>query len=1004
MLIFVRARRLRLSIALILGLLIPALSVPAIGQRAPRQNPGAVAGKSPRAKPVATTAQSATNRMAGDSAVAAPALPSFVGSKEPGWLYKGSDITPDPKWSFGTLPNGVRYAVRRNGVPPGQVSVRVRIDAGSLFETDTERGFAHLIEHLSFRGSAYVPDGEAKRVWQRMGTTFGSDTNAQTTPTETVYKLDLPSATESGLDESLKILAGMMEKPNITSVALNAERPVVLAEQREQPGAQVRFGDAVRQAFYAGQPLADRSPIGNIKTLEAATAESVRAFHDRWYRPERAVVILSGDVDPVVMERLIQKNFVGWKGVGAPPAEPDLGAPDPAQPVAHISVEPTIPTIVTFSVLRPWQYRDDTVIFNQKRLVDLVALRVINRRLESRARAGGSYLQANVGLDDVARSANATTVDIIPVGDDWQSALRDVRAVIADASAAAPSQAEIDRELSEFDAAMKNDVDTSAAEAGAKQADDLVQALDIRETVTSAETAYQILQDARSKGMFNPTAMLESTRRVFTGVASRALVNLHAPDTAVEGKLAAALTADVSGLASKRLQQRTVDFSKLPPLGKPGEVASRGVIGGFGTEKIVFNNGVRLLVMPSKSEASRVYVRVRFGGGYGALPANRQALLWTGDLALVASGIGGLGQEDLDALTTGRRIGMDFNASEDAFSFSALTSPADLTDQLYLIAQKLAHPSWDPNPVTRARAVAKAAYAGNSASPGSVLSRELEGLLHSGDPRWKTPTLDQINALSPKAFRAFWQPILAAGPIEVDVFGDTTTDEAIAAVARSLGAIKPRKPGSVTVAPGAFPAHNPTPLVLTHNGPENQAVAVIAWPTGGGVEGTSDSRKLDVLAAIFSDRLFDRLRSEAGASYSPNVDSQWPVGAASGGRLAAIGQVPPDKVDFFFKLSREIAADLVAKPIDADELKRTLIPMQQYILRASTGNTFWLSQLSGASYDERRVAALESLGRDFGTMTPDELQRIAAKYLRAETDWTMAVVPADPNKRTSPAR
>ena len=84
--------------------------------------------------------------------------------------------------------------------------------------------------------------------------------------------------------------------------------------------------------------------------------------------------------------------------------------------------------------------------------------------------------------------------------------------------------------------------------------------------MTSAETAYQILQDARSKGMFNPTAMLESTRRVFTGVASRALVNLHAPDTAVEGKLAAALTADVSGLASKRLQQRTVDFSKLPPL------------------------------------------------------------------------------------------------------------------------------------------------------------------------------------------------------------------------------------------------------------------------------------------------------------------------------------------------------------------------------------------------------------------------------------------------------
>ena len=68
----------------------------------------------------------------------------------------------------------MRYAVRRNGVPPGQVSIRVRMDAGSLMETDSERGYAHLIEHLSFRGSEYVPDGEAKRIWQRFGATFGS--------------------------------------------------------------------------------------------------------------------------------------------------------------------------------------------------------------------------------------------------------------------------------------------------------------------------------------------------------------------------------------------------------------------------------------------------------------------------------------------------------------------------------------------------------------------------------------------------------------------------------------------------------------------------------------------------------------------------------------------------------------------------------------------------------------------------------------------------------------
>src|SRR3546814_14682396 len=63
-------------------------------------------------------------------------------AKNADWLYAGSDIPRDTAWQFGVLPNGVRYAVRNNGVPPGQVSIRVRMDVGSMFET--EIGRAHV--------------------------------------------------------------------------------------------------------------------------------------------------------------------------------------------------------------------------------------------------------------------------------------------------------------------------------------------------------------------------------------------------------------------------------------------------------------------------------------------------------------------------------------------------------------------------------------------------------------------------------------------------------------------------------------------------------------------------------------------------------------------------------------------------------------------------------------------------------------------------------------------
>jgi len=156
--------------------------------------------------------------------------------------------------------------------------------------------------------------------------------------------------------------------------------------------------------------------------------------------------------------------------------------------------------IVRVATVRPWHYNDDTVIFNQERLVDQLALDVINRRLETRARTGGSYLVAQVSLDDLARSINGTFLSVQPVGDDWEAALRDARAVIADALAAPPSKAEIDQELAERGEAFRTMMQTAQVDAGSKLADDMVQAVDIRETTTSAATINGVFLDARKKG------------------------------------------------------------------------------------------------------------------------------------------------------------------------------------------------------------------------------------------------------------------------------------------------------------------------------------------------------------------------------------------------------------------------------------------------------------------------------------------------------------------------
>src|SRR4051812_46221690 len=255
------------------------------------------------------------------------------------WFYRGSDIQPDPAWTFGTLPNGLCYAVRRNPLPAGQVSIRLRMDVGALMETDEERGWAHFIEHMVFRGTAASADHEARETWQRLGANFGSDTNAVTQPTQTVYQLDLPHADHDSLATSLKLLAGRADTATFDPKVLDAERGVVLAEYGRRTELTVELGDLTRSLFYAGLIFPDRNTIGTEATLKAANPDGLRAFYERWYRPERATLVMVGDADPAAMEALIAAKFGGWRGTGPAPAAPDYGrvprGPHPVPADAH---------------------------------------------------------------------------------------------------------------------------------------------------------------------------------------------------------------------------------------------------------------------------------------------------------------------------------------------------------------------------------------------------------------------------------------------------------------------------------------------------------------------------------------------------------------------------------------------------------------------------------------------------------------------------------------------
>lgn len=935
---------------------------------------------------------------------AAIPAPAKAPAKAPvAWLYKNSDVPPDTEWHFGELSNGLRYATRANGVPPGQVSIRIRVDAGSLNERDDEQGFAHLLEHLLFRQSKYLGNGEAIPTWQRLGASFGNDTNAETTPTQTVYKLDLPNASPASLEESFKLLSGMVTAPTLSEANIRTEVPIVLAEMRERGGAAQRVQEATRRVFYAGQPLAERAPIGTVATLNGAHQDAVRAFHARWYRPENVVVIVAGDVDPAQSAALVKKWFGGWKVAGKPTPAPSFGDPvapkgaDPANPVGEtqVLVEPDLPRGISYAILRPWRPVNDTIVYNQGLMIDSLAQAVINRRLEAKARAGGSFLVAQVSQNDISRSVDGTFVAVTPLTEDWQSALRDVRAVIADALATAPTQEEIDREVAEVEVAFQTPVEQRRLLPGSKIADDLVTALDIRETVAAPEAVLEIFQ--KSKPLFTPEAVLEHTRDLFKGTVTRAVLVTPKAGEGDEAALRRALLAPVQADASARLDSKPIRFDEMPPIGEPGRITALAPTGLLGIEQIEFANGVKVLIWPTQDEPGRVAVKVRFGGGYRSFAPGDAAYIALGRMALVGSGEGTLGQEELDRISTGRKMGFDFDIEDAVFEFSADTRQADLADQLYLFAAKFAMPRWDANPVLRAKAAAQLQYESFATSPQGVLERDLRYLQRDRDPRFRTPSPAEIEKATPEGFRQVWSRALAAGPIEVQVYGDFDRVATIAALQRTFGALRTRPPLPKDAAPATarYPEPSTQPVVLTHRGDDNQAAAVISWPTGGGSAGVTESRQIELLTQLFTNRLMDAMREKLGASYAPQVYSTWPLDLDSGGSITAMAQLQPAAVPAFFDTAQEIAADLVTRPVTADELERVIEPMRQRVTRASTSAAFFMYQLEGATTDPTRIGSIRTILRDYTVTTPAQMQALAARYLHPDKSWRLSVLPQE---------
>jgi zinc protease len=888
-------------------------------------------------------------------------------------------MAPDPALKTGTLSNGLRYAIMRNGAPAGSVSIRLAIRVGSYDEEEGERGFAHFIEHMAFRSTRQAPEGSLDTRFSSLGVAFGRDQNAATDLDSTVYQMDLPKGDGAAVAKVVEWLRGAADGILFTPAAIEVEKGVVVAELRARSSpataamrATSRFQAPTLRSF-------DRETGGTEASVQAATAAGLQAFYDRWYRPANAVLVIVGDVEPEQMLKAAEDAFGTWTGRGSPGTRaaphrlPDRGLD------AFTRTEPTLPLAGTACRIAPPDgARDSSLERLRRETLSQIWVQILTERTGKLAtRPGSSLLGAgpivNRGLPD----ARMACLLVVPTQGKWSEGLAEAQAELRRFAEAGPTPLEVEAAAETLRSRLRAAVYQSGTRSSRDLADGIVEAEMDGLTFLDPEEAMRVY-DLLVAGL-TPADVRRAFEADWTG--NGPLLALAGPVEVDSDALAAAWRANEAAAPLASFADGEAAEWAYWKFGKRGKVASREVFPEF--TRLTFRNGVTLNFKQTDFQSGGVEIRVRFGHGERGLGAGERTPM------MLAAGLfpsGGLGRMDY------AQVGEALANTTWAFSLEALTNAfqlrsSTLTDnvepEMRLLAAYMTDPGFRPLMDEKLPTAIDMSYRMLGTNPLMMATVALERAAFPG--RESLPPREQIEAYRAADFERMLKPVLTQSPIEVTIVGDIGEAEARRAVATTFGAL-PRRP-ALAPPPGGpgpfrhFPDPLPAPVTQTHQAAADKAAAILAWPLWvANPERRPEEYAVQLLRSIFETRLIHRVRVVMGKVYAPSVTADTPDHADQGVLLASL-EASPGELDALIEAARTVARELAGGAIAAEEVDAARMPMLASIGQAQRDNGAWASVIAYATRDMAAMRELTGVRQDLEALTVEDVRRAAAAWL-----------------------
>lgn len=328
----------------------------------------------------------------------------------------------DPALQMGQLENGVRYYIRKTARPEKQAIIQLMVNAGSLNELEHERGLAHYLEHVVFKGSPHFEnEKDLDTFFTSRGVQFITDNNAFTTFNKTGYYFVIPTDDELLFQKTFAALGDFAGRAFLREEAINAERPIILDELQMRSSVALRQAKALLPVLLHGSSYPDRLPGGEKSVISNATAATIRNFYETWYTPDNIAVVAVGDLDPAAALTLIKEQFGGQQNrKTTTPSRAHIktdATPKYGESVFFVDAENRHASLQIYFDLG--NFRPTTVRNLRTLLSAALATAILNQRLEAlsyQPTVKAQQMGCGLALDASAKNSFASAISVFKEG------------------------------------------------------------------------------------------------------------------------------------------------------------------------------------------------------------------------------------------------------------------------------------------------------------------------------------------------------------------------------------------------------------------------------------------------------------------------------------------------------------------------------------------------------------------------------------------------------------